>query len=745
MVKLLRYLKPFVFALVLSAVLLFVQAICDLNLPNYMSQIVNVGIQQNGIEHAAPDAVSEKAMRFEMTFMNDSQKALVSEGYTLVFPGESESLAKKYPLLKTESIYVRKDMEAQQLDQLDVVFGEAAWTFINAMKALPGGPGGAEMPDASEGGEPDMSKLDWNKIYDMQPLFEGLPASAMEAAREQARQNDSSLLKQTGAAMAGSFYEELGISLSSLQTGYILRIGLIMLGITLLGGVATVLVGLMASRIAAGFARDIRRDVFNKVEDFSHTEFDKFSTSSLITRTTNDITQVQMLVMMGIRMICYAPIMGIGGITMAVRKSTSMSWIIAVAVIVLIGLILIIFSIVMPKFKIVQKLIDRLNLVARENLNGLMVIRAFGTQEHEVNRFDKANTDLTRTNLFVNRVTTFMMPAMNLVMNGITLLIVWVGAQQIAQSAMQVGDMMAFMQYAMQIIMSFLVISMMFIMFPRAAVSGNRIQEVLSTEPVIKDPEQPEAFDAAKKGVVEFRNVSFRFDGADEDTLQNISFTAQPGQTTAIIGSTGSGKSTLVNLIPRFYDVTEGEVLVNGVDVRKVPQHQLRDQIGYVPQKGVLLSGTIASNLRYGDDNASDEEIRTAANVAQAEDFIDEKEEGYESPISQGGSNVSGGQKQRLSIARALVKKPPIFIFDDSFSALDFKTDAALRQALSRHTGDSTILLVAQRVSSIMHAEQILVLDEGRLVGRGTHAELMKNCKEYYEIASSQLSKEELE
>ena len=451
-----------------------------------------------------------------------------------------------------------------------------------------------------------------------------------------------------------------------------------------------------------------------------------------------------MLLMMGIRMICYAPIMGIGGVIMALRKSSSMSWIIALACVLLICLIMVVFVVAMPKFKLIQKLIDRLNLVSRENLNGLMVIKAFGTEEFERNRFDKSNRDLTRVNLFVNRVMVFMMPAMNLIMNGVMLLIVWIGSHQIAQSSMQVGDMMAFMQYSMQIIMSFLMISMMFIMVPRAAVSGDRISEVLETEPSIKDPGSPKPFLDSRKGYIEFKNVSFRYHGADNDVLEDITFTARPGETTAFIGSTGSGKSTLVNLIPRFYDVTSGEILVSGVNVKDVNQHDLHDQIGYVPQKGVLLSGTIDSNLKYGDKDASEEDVMAAATVAQAMEFISQKDEGFESPIAQGGSNVSGGQKQRLSIARALVKKPCIYIFDDSFSALDFKTDAALRSALKKYTGDSTVLIVAQRVSTIMNAEQIIVLDDGRIVGKGTHSELLENCPTYYEIAASQLSKEEL-
>lgn len=746
MIKLLRYLKPYAVWLVVAALLLFGQAMCDLNLPNYMSKIVNIGLQQGGVEHASPDAIGADALEFEKTFMTSEQRELVETWYTAPEPGseEAEKAAGQYPLLEEKNGLLLGEIPEADREALDLAFGGAAWTFINTMKSM-GTAGGMSAGMDLSAEEIDVSAVDWEQLYAMQPLFSALPEETLEAARAEALTNDSSLLTQTGAALARGFYEELGVDTDAMQTLYILRIGLYMLAITFLGGAATVLVGLLGARISSGVSRTMRADLFRKVESFSNAEFDRFSTSSLITRTTNDITQVQMLIMMGIRMLCYAPIMGVGGVIMAIGKSTSMTWIIALACIVLIGLILVIFSVVIPKFKLVQKLVDRLNLVARENLNGLLVIRAFGTQEYEKDRFGKVNRDLTRTQRFTSRAMACMMPAMMLIMNGTTLLIVWVGAHQIAQSTMQVGDMMAFMQYAMQIIMSFLAISMMFIMVPGAAVSGDRIQAVLEAEPVVRDPEQPRSPDVSKAGVVEFRNVSFRYAGADEDVLHDISFTALPGQTTAIIGSTGSGKSTLINLIPRFYDVTDGEIRIGGVDVREMSQKELHESIGYVPQKGVLLSGTIASNLRYGAPDASDEEIRTAAEVAQAVEFIDEKPEGMESPIAQGGTNVSGGQKQRLSIARALAKKPPIFIFDDSFSALDFKTDAALRRALKQHTGHSTVLIVAQRVSTIMYADQILVLHEGQLVGKGTHRELLHNCPEYYEIAASQMTQEELQ
>jgi ATP-binding cassette subfamily B protein len=523
-----------------------------------------------------------------------------------------------------------------------------------------------------------------------------------------------------------------------------MNIGGWMLLLTLASGVCTIIVGYLSAKIAAGMARDIRRDVFKKVESYSNTEFDKFSTASLITRTTNDVTQIQMVVIMMVRMIFYAPLIGIGGIIKVLAKDSPLSWLIGVAVILLVSLVALIFSLSLPKFKLIQKLVDRINLIARENLSGMMVIRAFNMQGFEENRFDKANQDLTSVSLYINRVMVTMFPVMMLIMNGLMLAIIWFGAKQVAASNMQVGDMIAFMQYAMQIVMSFLMLSMMFIIIPRASVSADRIHEVLSTEPYIHDPKQPRQFPATFQGSVEFRNVSFRYPGADTDALQDVSFTAQPGQTTALIGSTGAGKSTIVNLIPRFYEVTGGSILVDGKDIREVTQHDLRDKIGYVPQKSALFSGTMESNLRYADQNATPEMIESAIDIAQAKEFVESKPEGLAAEISQGGANVSGGQKQRLSIARAVVKKPPIYILDDSFSALDFKTDAALRHAFKEKTKDSTLLIVTQRVSTIKNAEQIIVLDDGKIVGKGTHNELMGNCETYKEIALSQLSLEEL-
>lgn len=524
---------------------------------------------------------------------------------------------------------------------------------------------------------------------------------------------------------------------------FIIKTGFTMLGVSLLSASFTIIVSFLASRVAAGMCRTIRNDLFTNIESFSNAEFDRFSTSSLITRTTNDITQIQTLIVMIIRMIFYAPIMAIGGFVHALANSKSMSWIIALAIICLLGLIFTVFTIAMPKFKAIQNLIDKLNLVVRENLDGILVVRAFNTQDFEEDRFDKANKDLTNTNLFVNRVMVSMMPLMTLIMNLITVLIVWVGANQVSAFKMDVGEMMAYMQYVMQIIFAFLMLSMMFIMIPRASVSGDRIAEVLEAVSSIKNNEIASKLKKCT-GLIEFNNVSFKYPGGDEDVLHNISFTARPGETTAFIGSTGSGKSSIVNLIPRFYDVTSGEILLDGIDIRNIDLHDLRNNIGYVPQKGVLFSGTIKSNISYADKNANEEDILRAATIAQSMEFIDSKPEKFDTGIAQGGNNVSGGQKQRLSIARALLKKPQISIFDDSFSALDFKTDAALRKALKEETGGSTMLLVAQRISTIMNAEQIIVLDNGYIVGKGTHESLMQSCEVYKEIALSQLSKEEL-
>ncbi len=752
MVKLLaKYLKPFWVSVVFAILLLFGQAFCDLSLPNYMSDIVNVGIQQSGISESTPKAISAKALSFLKVFMTDEEKEVINKSYTLRSVNdqgqEHDRYVKEYPLLATQDIYVlNNNIDSDTMSQLDHTFGLATWTFIYTMQSMSSNENAAaQSGDEDTSSSSNISDINFEELYQMQPQLEAMPDQVIDDARAQAENTESSMLSQSAAILNGSIYQELGLNKSSIQTTYIVIAGMKMLALSLAGGIASILVSLLASRIAAGTARNMRRDVFRKVTSFSNNEFDEFTTSSLITRTTNDITQIQLLLVMGIRMICYAPIMAVGGTVMAVGSSPSMSWIIGLACGLLFLLVGVIFVIAMPKFKIMQKLIDKLNLVARENLNGMTVIRAFGTEDFEKKRFDKANMDVSKTQLFTNRVMVFLMPAMTFIMNGICLLVVWIGAHQVANGGIQVGDMMAFMQYSMQIIIAFLMLSIVFIIVPRAAVSAARIREVLEKEPSVQDPAQSKHFDDSIDGVVEFRNVSFHYAGADEEVLSDISFIAKPGQTTAFIGSTGSGKSTLVNLIPRFYDATSGEVLIDGVNVKDVSQHELHNKIGYVPQKGILLSGTIASNLRYGDENATMDDLKLAADIAQATDFIMKKPDGFDSPISEGGTNVSGGQKQRLSIARALTKKPEIFIFDDSFSALDFKTDATLRKALKEHTSNATVLIVAQRISTIMNAEQIIVLDEGKIVGKGTHQELLKNCKTYYEIASSQLSKEELD
>ena len=740
MFKLAKYLKPFIAMVVAAILLLFVQAMCDLALPDYMSDIVNKGIQQGGIASAVPEAVRQDQMDKLMLFMDKDDKVEVQKQYTLVdkLNTDYDEYLKKYPSLKKQPVYVLNKINKAEVKKLNPIMGKAflAVSGVEKIKA-----------SAKDG----VISLDGMKIpanTDLFAVIKKLPADQVLKMSENMNKKFAALgdnmIIQSAAAPIKAEYAALGMNTDKVQNKYIINTGIIMLLISLLGAFAAVMVGLLSARTAAGTARNLRKNVFEKVENFSNSEFDKFSTASLITRTTNDITQIQMLIVIMIRILCYAPIMGVGGIIRALQKSTSMSWIIALAVIVLLGLISIVFSIAMPKFKIIQKLVDKLNLVTRENLSGMMVIRAFNTQKFEEKRFDKANQDLTGTNLFINRIMVLMMPVMMLIMNGVTLLIVWVGAHEIQNSAMQVGDMMAFMQYAMQIIMSFLMLSIMFIMVPRASVSANRVAEVLDTEVTILDPKKPRHFDEDMKGIVEFEDVSFRYPGAEEDMLKSIRFKALPGQTTAIIGPTGSGKTTLINLIPRFYDVTGGRILIDNIDIRDIMQYEVRDKIGYVPQKGSLFSGTIESNLKYADENADPENIKKAAEIAQAMEFINAKPEGMKAEISEGGTNVSGGQNQRLSIARAILKNPEIYIFDDSFSALDFKTDAALRKALRTQTGSSTVIIVAQRISTIMNAEQIIVLDDGKIAGIGTHKELMQNCTTYQEIALSQLSKEEL-
>ncbi len=737
--KLIKHLKPFVWSIVAIFVLLFAQAMADLSLPGYMADIVNVGIQQNGIENSVPQAISTSEFNKLTLFMTDSDKTQVTGEYILL---SKQSLSdadyakylKSYPQLATTPLYKLNTTDKTKITQLNMILVKSiSPVFAIEQNGLAAYVGNTMQIPA--GVDPFV-------------LIAQLPPDQLAAIRSVAEKQinavPSTMLTQFSVAYISAQYKALGMNTNSIQTKYMLRIGTLMLLLTLAAAACSITVGYLSARIAAGMGRNMRKQLFERVESFSNTEFDKFSTASLITMSTNDITQIQMLMVMLFRIVFYAPIIGVGGIIKVLNADSSMLWIIGAAVGVILTLMVIVFTIALPKFQSMQKLIDKLNLVMREKLSGLMVIRAFNTQKHEEQRFDAANQDLTKTSLFINRVIVFMMPIMMLLMNGIMILIVWVGARQINAGTMQVGNMMAFMQYAMQIIMAFLMVTIVFIMLPRASVSAVRISEVLETEPVIKDPEKPQKYNGNLKGVVEFQNVAFRYPNAEDDVLKHITFTAKPGQTTAIIGSTGSGKSTLINLIPRFYDAIEGKVLVDGIDVRNVTQHDLRDKIGYVSQKAVLFSGTIESNIRYANENATDEEVAKYAETAQALDIVKESGQGYATAVAQGGTNLSGGQKQRLAIARALAKKPEIYIFDDSLSALDFRTDMALRKALKKETSDATVLIVTQRVSTIMGADQIVVLDNGEIAGIGTHKELMKNSSVYQEIAQSQLSKEEL-
>ncbi len=756
MTRLAKYIRPYLFLLTVAIALLFIQAYTNLSLPDYMSKIVNVGIQQGGIVDAVPAAIRKSQMDRLTIFMNTEVSTRVLSDYTLVRPGtpESSTYVTTYPALSKEPIYVLKGIDAKERSTLNSIMGKALLVVSGIEQArtnpevakLMSSPGAAGSAPGALGQGFDLSKLPAG--MDPFALIKMLPA---DRRTEMATQIDKKfqamgpkMITQAATEPIKTEYAALGMNTGKLQTSYMLHTGAIMLVLTLIAAAAAIGAGFISARVASGLARDLRAAIFERVENFGASEFDKFSTASLITRSTNDIMQIQMVTVMLVTMVFYAPIIGIGGIIRAVGKSTSMWWIIALAVGVLMTVVFTVYKLAVPKFKLMQRLMDRLNLVSRETLSGMMVIRAFNRQSHEEKRFDEANSDLTNTMLFVNRVMVVMMPFMMLIMNGLSLLIIWVGSKQVAASAMQVGDMMAFMQYAMQIVFAFLMLSMMFIMLPRAAVSAGRVADVLETRPSIVDPEAPELFDSGFSATIEFRNVCFRYPGAEEDVLHDISFTARPGETTAFIGATGVGKSTLVNLIPRFYDVTGGTIYVGGKDIRELSQHELRDKIGYVPQKATLFTGSIASNLRYADEQASEEAVATAARISQSQEFITTFPDGLEAQISQGGANVSGGQKQRLSIARALVKNPPIFIFDDSFSALDFKTDANLRRALKAQTARSSVLIVTQRVSTIKSAEQIIVLDEGRIVGSGTHHELMESCATYREIATSQLTKEEL-
>lgn len=752
MLKVLKYLKSSAVSVIAIIALLCLQAATDLALPDYTSKIVNIGIQQGGIENAAPEAIRKSQMNQLLVFTKEAD-AILSK-YELISKDtleekEYEKLVKKYPVLENQEIYIKNKLKEEEQEELNDKIARPMMMASSLQKeetqasmkeqmteAM------QQMPEAQRAAIAQMSMIEI-----LQNMPEEQRDQVLEKINEQLDTMSGSILEQAAISATKEEYKALGMDIDKVQNDYIFLAGLQMLGVAFISMSAAVLIMLLSSRVAAKLGKTLRDKVFQKVLGFSTKEFREFSTASLITRSTNDIQQIQMLLTMLFRVVVYAPIIGIGGLLHVIRTSdSSMAWIIGLAIAAVIVIVLILFIVAMPKFKKLQDLIDKINMVAREILTGIPVIRAFNTQKREEERFDKANTDLMKTNVFVNRAMSMMMPALMFIMNSVMILIIWVGGHNVDQGIMQVGDMMAFIQYTMQIIMSFLMISMISIMLPRASVSANRINEVLETKPSIKDKDKKELkeFDENKKGLVEFKNVSFRYPDADTEILTDIDFVARPGQTTAIIGSTGSGKSTIVNLIPRFYDVTGGELLVDGVNIKDVPQKELRKRIGFVPQKGILFSGTIESNIKYGDETMSDEQMEKAASIAQATEFIQAKEEKYISPIAQGGSNVSGGQKQRLSIARALAIDPEIFVFDDSFSALDLKTDKALREALSQQTENKTVIIVAQRISTIMNAEQIIVLEEGKIVGKGTHEELMENCDTYKQIALSQLSEEEL-
>ncbi len=733
MTKMFKYLKKSWPILLLVIAMLAVQAMCELALPNYTAKIVNVGIQQQGIENASPEVIRKTELEALSNYMISADfQSTVLPNY-VELPIQSGT---KYSLQATEVLYERKDVDEETLASLDGLFSRAFLIRMFAEGNVP-----QSLKDAGMGEMADNASQMAGSLKNLSGLIRD---AALGIANQQMAGIPDSILLQTAVPFVQEEYQAVGINTTSFQLGYILLSGLKMLGVALAAMAASVTVGFLGSRIAASLGRELRSRVFKRVVSFSQKEMDKFSTASLITRSTNDIQQVQMVMVFLLRMVIYAPIMGVGGIIRVLNTNVSMAWIIALAVGLLLSVVGTLYFTSLPKFKKLQPYIDQLNLVARETLTGLPVIRAFGTQQKEKDRFDKANVILTKTHRFVTRLMSGMMPLMMLIMNAITLLILWVGAHSISEGAMQVGDLMAFIQYAMQIIMSFLMISFLSIMLPRASVAAKRVDEVLTCPSSLEDPKTPETFDGAVKGVVEFQDVSFRYPDAKEDMLTNISFTARPGQTTAILGGTGSGKSTLVQLIPRFFDVTGGRILVDGRDIREVTQHDLRDRIGYVPQKGVLFSGTIASNIAFGMEDAPLQDIEKAADIAQATEFILDKPEKYDDAISQGGSNVSGGQKQRLAIARAIMRKPEILVFDDSFSALDYRTDVSLRSALKRETAESTVIIVAQRIGTVLNADQIIVLDEGSIAGIGSHSELMETCEVYRQIAMSQLSKEEL-
>ena len=719
MIKLMKYLKKSAGYVVLIIALLFLQAYCDLSLPDYTSRIVNVGIQQNGIEDSVPDKIRKTSMESLKLFMDEKDQEIVDSYY------EEDG----------ENLVLKKNILSSDRDKLGTILAEPMMVLTSVSS------GSDEMQDA-------FAKLGVPEGADPLEVLAQMPQEARKSItdkfEEKIKDMPESIVTQAGVAYVKTEYEAIGEDVDAMQMHYIKVAGVRMLGMALVTMLCAICVVFLSARVAAALGHDLRNAVYRKVITFSSREYHKFSTASLITRCTNDIQQVQQVMAMLFRIVLYAPILGLGGVIRVLNTDASMTWILGVAVVLILVVIFVLFQVAMPKFTVLQTLVDKLNLVTREILTGIPVIRAFSREKHEEERFEEANARLTKTNLFVNRCMTFMMPTMMLIMNGVSVLIIYSGAYAVDGGTMQVGNVMAFIQYSMQIIMSFLMITAMSIMLPRANVAALRINEVLTTEVSIKDPSEPVKPYDHVKGTVEFEHVSFAYPEAGENVLTDISFKAEKGETVAVIGSTGSGKSTLVNLIPRFYDVTEGSVKVDGIDVRDMTQKEVRSKLGYVPQKGILFSGTIDSNIRYGKTDISADEVKEAAEVAQATEFIDTKPQGYESPIAQGGTNVSGGQKQRLSIARAIAKKPEIFIFDDSFSALDFKTDSALRKALKKHTKDATTIIVAQRISTILNADKIIVLDDGHMAGIGSHKELMKNCEVYRQIAMSQLSEEEL-
>lgn len=744
MLKVLKNLKESFLLVVAIIILLCIQAATDLNLPDFTSKIVNIGIQQGGIEYAVPDVITSSNLENLMYFTDDDEQ--IQSYYQLL--EKNEDNLEDYPELKNQDIYELKNISKSEKENLENLIAKPLAIVYQLENEETANKVKQGMLENVQVDSPQYQVIEQADIID---LIKQMPDNQKEIflnnIDSMISSMSDSIIEQAAIQAVKAEYSNIGIDLDKIQNSYIFMVGMQMTGVALISMASAVTIMFLSSRVAAKLGKTLREKLFKKVLSFSTAEFNRFSTASLITRSTNDVQQIQQLITMLFRVLVYAPIIGIGGVLRVIRTGTlSMAWVIALAVVLIIAIVIVLFIVAMPKFKKMQDLIDRLNLVAREILTGLPVIRAFNTQKREEKRFDEANTNLMKNSIFVNKAMSLMMPSMMFIMQAIMLLIIWVGGHNVDAGIMQVGDMMAFLQYTMQIVMAFLMISIISILLPRASVSANRINEVLETEPAIKDKpiEERQKFDESKKGLVEFKNVSFKYPDADTEILEDIDFTAEAGKTTAIIGSTGSGKSTLVNLIPRFYDVTGGELLIDGVNIKNVSQKDLRSRIGFVPQKGVLFSGTIESNIKYGKDNISDDEMKKAASIAQATEFIEKKEEGYNSPIAQGGNNVSGGQKQRLSIARALAIDPEIYVFDDSFSALDLKTDKALREELNAQTENKTVIIVAQRISTIMNADKIIVLEEGKIVGKGTHEELLKNCETYRQIALSQLSEEEL-